>query len=1192
MSKECRYFVQHVWKEDLCANCFKSREDHHKALKERAKVYVPSPEITNFKSILRDSNGRQSELPRKSVDFPEALTEVIGYGGDYIYSDEESDVEYYDDRAGEKSKSDEHVPENEEDRALNNITRANTNFNRTTANIVDSPSPSSSSSSSSSPSLSTTATTVTTTSTTDAKGLNNLMLGTIQKDNDGKKRTLLVSVTPFKSESTIGPSKLDRDWLDRDVAVRNLTDIKNDSSVTNAISTDKKPKIILDKIVDMPLIESNNFISMTKKHEAKLACDKPDIKYSKASLDLAKHKGLDQVGLKSHSEMINCNKMLKESVNSEEIAIPDLGERTIEGESIVIESLNAEDKTKENVDDDNNDADENNVNSNINNDNSDANDNNKELMMENSREDAGAPDGKAADDEMSESSCSLTHVSTIPRSSFLHGETTFKSDSSPKSASTESSDDNTLSNEISDDDKLVIKEIVVKTKVIGNKRKSHDSCGSQRRQAPKPPDQMAEEESLSTLFARNPISNVKYDSPVVREKEKRERATSCSPKFSRTDDDELMNNQTYSANVNNENSRKSVSLSEYSLNSYSRESLAGDNTVQDKKKGKSRFSLKKLLRIGASRKEMNITTCSHTFAENFDDDSGSCMKITSSSPSSTPREQHTANCKSRPEIIHPLEFNGAAVEVLRHDKLINSPNQSVGRADACADKSRYSQTVAHLGKPPSPPKNVQPSKNYLHSLMKKSANSSPSLKDHKKLDDNWKASASHSNLTNDAIYANLAAEDVAGEVRSGIAPSKPQRTSSIRSVQSQSVKKSDDDDDDTSYHTINIDSVDLSRPVDDNHTNSSSHSIDNDLNIKINEDNERQWKNHFESCLRQRRGRNIFHRNLEDNYNALVIANHESLAQLFQQLVQENQLSSVSCIKRTNLQLNEFNINVDTIQKIGCRIFCSATWNSNQVILCFSSGGLTSLPTYREFFIAPLVEFIDSLPDNLLNNYTEDISHENVTVSVLTHIQVATISSYVTSIRQNNCENLFQQTCLVLLQLVNALKNLQARGIEEFPKSLSNVVLCQEEKILSWRLYLLQNLHIDANDGEEYVSLCQCALEALKMLDLINKFPIIKQLLIRERAVSLSQVKAVLEYSLWGPPHSVLGAWKEREIILQRWLDLERANVLHALIKKHTPLTVADEYQLAFLIHTTGKIMCEASVLLDEQRSDDSHSKM
>ncbi|CAG5077726.1 Protein of unknown function [Cotesia congregata] len=1025
------------------------------------------------------------------VDFPEALTEVIGYGGDYIYSDEESESECYDQ---EKSKPDEHVPENDEDRALSNLTRANTNFNRTTANIVDAPSAPPSSSSSSS-SLST---------STEVKVLPNLMLGTPQKGNDGKKTTLLVSVTPFKSDSAVGPAKLDRDWLDRDVTGKNWIDM----TATTAI-TDKKAKIVLDKIVDMPLIESNNLISMTKK----LTCDKPEIKYSKP-VDLGKQT-VDK-GFKSHNETTsNHNQVIvnKESVNSEEIAIPDLGERTIEGESTVVESENVKKETNHDGDN-NNDRDKSILNGNgNNNDNNDDNNNksknkdcdvndnnvNEELLMENSREDAGAPDGKAADDETSESSCSLTHVSTIPRSSFLHGETT-KSVSSSKSADDEVLSDScknkNFTTEItsSEDDKLVAKE-TVKTKITG-KRKSHD-CGSQRRQAPKPPDQM-EEESLSTLFARNPVTSVKSDSPVVREKEKRERATSCSPKFSRTEDDESMNNPTYSGHINNDISRKSVSLSEYSLNSYSRESLAGDNAVQDrdKKKGKSRFSLKKLLRIGASRKEMNITTCSHTFAESFDDDSGS-IKITPS-PSSSPREQ--ANCKSRPEIIHPLEFNGAAVEVLRHDKLINSPNQSSGRTDACPDKSRYSQTVAHLGKPPSPPKNIQPSKNYLHSLMKKT-NPSPPLKDHKKLDDNWKAS---NNLTNDAIYANL--------------------------------------------------------------------------------DNERQWKNHFESCLRQRRGRNIFHRNLEDNYNALVIANHESLAQLFQQLVQENQLS-VSCIKRTNLQLNEFNINVDTIKKIGCRIFCSATWNSNQVILCFSSGGLTSLPTYREFFIVPLVEFVDSLPDNLFNNYTEDISHENVTVSVLTYTQVATISSYVTSIRQN-CENIFQQSCLVLLQLVNALKNLQARGIEEFPKSLSNVVLCQEEKTLSWRLYLLQNLHIDVNDGEDCASLCQCALEALKMLDLTNKFPIIKQLLIRERAVSLSQVKAVLEYSLWGPPHSVFGALKEREVILQRWLDLERANLLHALIKKHTPLTVSDEYQLAFLIHTTGKIMCEASVLLDQQNSD------
>lgn len=64
-----------------------------------------------------------------------------------------------------------------------------------------------------------------------------------------------------------------------------------------------------------------------------------------------------------------------------------------------------------------------------------------------------------------------------------------------------------------------------------------------------------------------------------------------------------------------------------------------------------------------------------------------------------------------------------------------------------------------------------------------------------------------------------------------------------------------------------------------------------------------------------------------------------------------------------------------------------------------------------------------------------------------------------------------------------------------------------------------------------------------------------------------------------------LGGPREREVALQRWLDLERANVLHALVKTKTALTVIDEYQLLFLVRTTAKIISEASILLDEQRN-------
>lgn len=39
MSKDCKYFVQHAWKKDLCANCFESREDHLKKF-AKTKPYV------------------------------------------------------------------------------------------------------------------------------------------------------------------------------------------------------------------------------------------------------------------------------------------------------------------------------------------------------------------------------------------------------------------------------------------------------------------------------------------------------------------------------------------------------------------------------------------------------------------------------------------------------------------------------------------------------------------------------------------------------------------------------------------------------------------------------------------------------------------------------------------------------------------------------------------------------------------------------------------------------------------------------------------------------------------------------------------------------------------------------------------------------------------------------------------------
>lgn len=174
------------------------------------------------------------------------------------------------------------------------------------------------------------------------------------------------------------------------------------------------------------------------------------------------------------------------------------------------------------------------------------------------------------------------------------------------------------------------------------------SNNNKRRMAPKPPaaDFTVEEllpASTSSLFARNPGANFKSDSPVVREKEKRERASSCSPKFRKAvsdlpDPTAPLQNPT----ANDPTSRRSISLSQDNLTS-------GPEVREEKKRSRPRFSLKRFLRMG-SRKDVDMVH-----------GGGHASRI--DEIPSTPQP------KPRLEIIHPLELDGAAVEVVGNDRI-------------------------------------------------------------------------------------------------------------------------------------------------------------------------------------------------------------------------------------------------------------------------------------------------------------------------------------------------------------------------------------------------------------------------------------------------------------------------------------------------------------------------------------------
>lgn len=203
---------------------------------------------------------------------------------------------------------------------------------------------------------------------------------------------------------------------------------------------------------------------------------------------------------------------------------------------------------------------------------------------------------------------------------------------------------------------------------------------------------------------------------------------------------------------------------------------------------------------------------------------------------------------------------------------------------------------------------------------------------------------------------------------------------------------------------------------------------------------------------------------------------------------QENQTvqfpSSLRALKNANPRLKHFNVDTPSSVSIGRRIFCPATWNDQNVTLCIAFDLAMPMPQ-KDFYLAPIIEFADKVPreiiekvqpsanedveGNTCRNFVrqkeifrkcKNIFNNNVfvlaTISVLSCQHVTTVQSFGAMSKDINGESASREASFVLLQLVNALKSLQARGIEDASRSLSDVVLCRED--IYYRLYLLQGL--------------------------------------------------------------------------------------------------------------------------------------
>lgn len=597
MSAICQNFVQNAWKKELCSNCFKSKDEHLHLNKLKP---LPTTDNKPIESIIKTNKAK----PKRSVCFTNQLSEIIGYGGEDWSSDNEDPID-------DSPEKDFETEEEDDEEELCRLTKANTDFNTNAlAEVVE-----------------------------VKKSYTQLMLGKPQLDAEGKKQTLLVSVTPFGQENSRKfinkpASHIPIAKINKEVITETKSpNIALKSYLKNGVSEEKS---LLDEISETLENGSNPIqIIARKKEEEEVKSDggkeeqvkkviknglnrapvilkrdqeKPVI--STAKIELMNTRNAKFIGKVDSTRFSNTAKPeIKEEatiVKTEEDAECKLAETSSTESEISERPVSAKEPP--------------------------ATPKFNGEIYHQTREQAGEPDGRAEPDLPNEPpALPLTPPPPLEmQTSFLHG-TPPQTYEKPKVPSKPT----TITPQPA--------EIVEKIKLTQQDSNSSD-CARNKRRAPKPPEE-------TILYARNSnCAVINLDCPAVREKEKHERASSCSPKLQKGDDNLHQEESNY-ASIPEPIPRKSLSISI-------------DNLVEEKQKekAKARFSLKKFLRISKHTPKL------------------SCEIARSD-------DMHDGISKPRLVIVHPLDLSGTKVEVV-------------------AKAGDYEQPSPRAAKPPPPPRNL------------------------------------------------------------------------------------------------------------------------------------------------------------------------------------------------------------------------------------------------------------------------------------------------------------------------------------------------------------------------------------------------------------------------------------------------------------------------------------------------------
>ncbi|XP_076048513.1 uncharacterized protein LOC143029629 isoform X2 [Oratosquilla oratoria] len=361
------------------------------------------------------------------------------------------------------------------------------------------------------------------------------------------------------------------------------------------------------------------------------------------------------------------------------------------------------------------------------------------------------------------------------------------------------------------------------------------------------------------------------------------------------------------------------------------------------------------------------------------------------------------------------------------------------------------------------------------------------------------------------------------------------------------------------------------------------------------------------SRLSVRRGSALLHRTLEDQYGAVVSANLHALSNLLEQLSQRRVPSGYEEIEREVSRWADIELgDAWATEGVAGRRYYPGTACGSDVTVMITPE--VKLEAHYLLTPLPIASFKDHVPSELVSAKGGHVpSSVPATVWVLPRLRVSSLLEYAAirrSHRALSTVSWHQEVCLLVLQLVTALKHLQAQSVEEI--SIDLVLVAYGGSDADPRMLVLPPSHGAEQASRGLMSLCRCAIAAMYVLlgvegavekaqrdysvalpsnvEMHAQLSALVGVLRQERAGSLSKVKCALEFLLWGPEDlSSQGAESEdQEATLQRWLDLERATVLHSLIKKVPEPQVAVTYNLLFLVRSNARVLREAASLLQE----------